>query len=204
MTATIDTTETQALTVLRSFMLSIIPTPFEVVRGLANRVAEPTSSDFATMTPLFKRRLSTNIVTYNDQIATGYRLSTQETEYTVQIDFHGPNSSDYAQIFTTLWRDDAAASFFETAMLTKNLGTGTQNITTDTGAFLVATYLINAAPLYCQDPRQMAFINGESQYEERWSVDAVMQLNPCITTVQQFAESLGPVGIVSVDAVYPP
>ena len=34
-----------------------------------------------------------------------------------------------------------------------------------------------ATPLYTEDPRQMPFINGEQQYESRWVVSAVLELD---------------------------
>lgn len=203
MTATINSTETQALSLLRAFILSVIPEPFECIRGLQNRVSEPNTPDFAVMTPLFKKRLATNLATYQDLVYAGRRIETAQTEFTIQVDFHGPSSGDNSQIFTTLWRSEVATSFFDTTLMSQNISTGTASIVTETGAFIVATYLLAAAPLYCAEPRQMAFINGENQYEERWSVDAAMQINPAIQTVQQFADQLV-VNIVEVDAAYPP
>ena len=45
-------------------------------------------------------------------------------------------------------------------------------------------------PLYTEEPRQTPFFNGESQFEERWTVDAVLQMNASITLPQLFAEQV--------------
>ncbi len=186
MSGSINITEADVFTIIRAFMVAYIPgagaTPptVEFVRGLQNRVAEPTSSDFVVITPLSRVRLATNLESYNDQVTTGYKLSTQPTQWNVQLDFHGPNGADNSQLFVTLWRDDVGVSFFDNY-----------------------TAPIDAEPLYCEDPRQLAFVNGEQQFEERWTVDAALQVNPIVTTDQQFAASLSAT-IIDVDVAYPP
>ena len=52
-------------TVLRSFLLSILPTGVEVVTAQDNRVPEP-AGDFVTMNVIRRGRLSTNVDTYQD------------------------------------------------------------------------------------------------------------------------------------------
>ena len=47
-------------------------------------------------------------------------------------------------------------------------------------------------PLYCDDGHQMPLINGEFQYEARWTIHARLQINPAISTPQEFADSLTP------------
>jgi hypothetical protein len=71
MSVPLSLTESQTLTALRSFLLSVLPAGIEVVRGLDNRVAEPAGPDFVTMTPLFRERLETNTDTYEDCAFTG-------------------------------------------------------------------------------------------------------------------------------------
>lgn len=189
MTATIDTTEDQVMALLRSFLLKILPgtmtTPptTEVVQGQQNRVPEPSADDYVVMVPLMRPRLSTASNTYTDTTdpvgnPSGTNAATASTEFVVQLDFHGPNSGDYAQMATTLFRDEYACEFF-------------------------AAGAITAAPLYTSDPRQMPFINGEAQFEDRWTIDASIQINPTVTVPQSFAGTLGPVGIISIEAKYP-
>ena len=59
-------TESQILTVLRTFLLGILPAGIEIVRGLDNRVAEPIGANFITMTPILRERLAQNTDTYVD------------------------------------------------------------------------------------------------------------------------------------------
>lgn len=99
-------------------------------------------------------------------------------EIKVQCDVHGPNSADNAQKITTMLRDAYACDFF-------------------------AASGFDIQPLYSVDPRQMPFINGESQYEYRWMVDILLQANPIVSTSEQFAGELQ-ISLVNVDAAYPP
>lgn len=219
-------TQSDVLTVLRAFLLAVLP-GLEVVLAQVNRVPEPKGSDFVTMTPLFQNRLSTNVDTYQDcaftgsiadatltvsavalgtievgatlfgagialgttiaalgsgtggvgtytvsqaqsvgaePMASGTEAILQPTRMTVQLDVHGPNSADNAQTVSTLFRDAYATTFFD--------GSG-------------------VSPFYADDPKQMPFENDQSQVEERWTLDAVMQSNSTITNLpQQFADQL--------------
>jgi hypothetical protein len=125
-------------------------------------------------------RLSTNVVTYNDGYPSspGTRTAMQPTQVTIQIDVHGPNSADNAQIISTLLRDEYASIYF-----VKNSS--------------------GIAPLYAGDPNQIPFFNGEQQVEFRWFIEAVLQVNTTITIPQDFASNVN-IGIKDVDAVYPP
>lgn len=97
---------------------------------------------------------------------------------TIQVDVHGPNSTDNTQRIVTLFRDGFTCEFF-----------------TDGG------YPVQ--PLYIDDGDQIPFINGENLYEDRWVLKARLQANPVVSTPQQFADTLT-VGIKEIDAYYPP
>lgn len=97
------------------------------------------------------------------------------TRYNIQLDCYGPTSSDRATQIVMLWRDQ----------------------------YGVEALAPNAAPLYCTDPTQIPLVNGEENYEQRWSLTALLQFNPVVTVPQQSATSLV-VDIVSVDAEFPP
>lgn len=58
-------------TVLRSFLLSILPSGTEVFEGQDSRVSEPSADNFVIMTPLTRARLGTNIHVYADCAFTG-------------------------------------------------------------------------------------------------------------------------------------
>lgn len=234
-------TESNTLSALRTFMLGVLPTGIEIVRGQDNQVGEPTGPDFVVMTPLLRSRLGTNIDTYQDCAFTGsisgttltvtsmsmgtisvgsmlfgtsiaagttitaqgtgtggvgtYAVSQaqtvasevmasgskdmlQPTKVTVQIDVHGPNSGDNAQIITIAFRDEYAVESFSTSGF-------------------------DVAPLYCDDAKQMPYINGENQFEGRWSIDAVMHCNPKLVVPQQFFAT-ATIGLEPIDQFFKP
>jgi hypothetical protein len=229
--------------VLRSFLLSILPSGVEVIGGQDNRVSEPAAIDFVMMTPSRRGRIATNIDTYDDAaftasiagttmtvsavalgtiqvgrnlfgagitagtviasqisgppggagtygilpgqtvasetMAAGAMQAMQETMVVMQIDVHGPNSADNAQVISTLMRDDYAVQFFKALSST-------------------------VAPLYADDPKQIPFVNDQQQYEDRWVIEAMLQANQTVPVPQQFADVIGPVVLVPVEATYPP
>jgi hypothetical protein len=180
--ATIDITETVALTALRSFLVSILPSNVEVIRGQVNRVPSPKSSEFVVMTPTVRVRLETNRHHYTDQPAATPPVGTASivmpTRETIQLDVHGLTSPNTAQIICALFRDPSTCDFFTA------LG-------------------LNIQPLYAEDPKQIPFETAEQQYDVRWVVDVVLQINPIITQSQQFADELV-VGVFSADVEFPP
>jgi hypothetical protein len=86
-------------------------------------------------------------------------------EWTVQLDFHGPLSADNATRAAALFRSEYGVD-----------------------AFVSSGF--DVTPLYCGDPSQRPFINAEQEIEYRWSLDAVMQINPVIGTQLSFADEL--------------
>lgn len=99
------------------------------------------------------------------QMSSGAATYTQHTEVTVQLDVHGPNSSDNAEVITTMFRDQFAFDYF----ISQNP---------------------NVFPLHADDPKQIPFIDAESQYEWRWIVEAHIQANQTIVLPQQFANKV--------------
>jgi hypothetical protein len=178
---TVNQLEKQALGITRDFLISILAAGTEVVWGQDNRVPEPTSDNFVVMTPTLRTQLETTLTLYSPATGNSTRTDVQPTRFTLQLDFHGTSAGDNAQVFTTLYRSSYACSFYEQ----------------DT------TFPVDITPLYQSDPRQLPFINGEGQYEERWTIDAEMQVNPVITTIAQSA-TVATTGIIDVDATYKP
>ncbi|MDN7913682.1 phage neck terminator protein [Burkholderia cepacia] len=181
MAVTISITESQVFAALRTFLLGILPADVEVVKAQDNNVGEPVGPDFVTMNSIATPRLATNVDGYTDPGAggaPGTRNSMQAIEARIQLNVHGPNSGDNAAIISTLFRDEYACIQF-------------------------ATVNPDIQPLYCEIPRQMPFINGENQFEQRWIIELALQYNPITQTPQDFADEVTP-EIVSVDAAYPP
>ena len=85
MIPTIDLFESDAFTVLRSFLLACVPN-IEVVRGQDNRVPEPLGTDFITMTPILSERIHNNIRDYVDAVFVG---SITDTTLTITDAIYG-------------------------------------------------------------------------------------------------------------------
>lgn len=112
-------------------------------------------------------------------LSTGAVSTVQETQISMQVDVHGPNSADNAQVISTLMGSDYASVRFA------SLSNGA------------------VAPLYADDPRQAPFNNEQQQVEERWIVGIELQANPSVAIPQQFSD-LVDVDIIEVDTTYPP
>lgn len=111
------------------------------------------------------------------KLASGFETYLQSTEITIQLDVHGDNSADNAQIITTLFRDQYAVAAFAA------LNTG-------------------VVPIHADDPKQIPFWNGEQQVDDRWVIEARLQANIAMQTPQDFADQLQPT-LINVEAVYP-
>lgn len=172
MTVAVTPTQTDLFTALRSFIMGLIAC--EVVQGLGNGVPMPRDG-FIAMTPINQNRLATNVDTYSDPTpTTGTKNSKQAVQHTVQIDCYGPLSGDWAAILSTMLRDEYAC----------------------------LAMAPNVQPLHADDPRMAPLTDGENQYEQRWILTALFQVNPVVSTPMQFAAALN-VGIVDVDVTYP-
>jgi hypothetical protein len=167
--------------VLAPFIVSVTGLPqANVIQGLANRADMPNFANggFVVMTSVGLHRLRTNIDTW-DTVTTDpppTEISSEMgTEMRVQVDFYGATSQDLAVAFCTLFRDDVG----------------------------VTALAPTCAPLYADDARMMPLEDSEQQYEQRWTVEAVLQYNPVTTSPQQFADALS-VTDVNVDEAFPP
>ena len=144
---------------LQAFVMGLLALDVDhVVQGLGNGAAMPLG-DFVCMTATTQRRLATNSATY-DTVANTRTVLTP-TEYSIQIDCYGPNSSDMSSILCMMWRDEYGCNA-----------------------------MAPSAPLYAADPVQVPLINAEKNYEQRWTFIAVLQFNPTVTVAQQFSETI--------------
>src|SRR5574337_877886 len=160
--ATVSITESNVLTALRTFILSLVTC--EVVQGLGNRSAMP-PTDFIAMTPLSMTIIETNVSTYSDAPGNGTQNVMRPTRLDVQIDCYGSTAFDRATIISTMLRSEYACNSF-------------------------AASGFDVQPLYADDPKQLPFINGEDQYEQRFTFAAALQFNPVVTVPQDFATAL--------------
>lgn len=179
MTATLSLDIDDIFTALGGFLQDVAGSAWEIIQGQVNRAPTPAGAQYIVMWPALQRRLATNTVTPIGLTELDANEYLDPTEYTIQIDVHGPRSSGVAQMIQTLFRSAYACTYL--------------------GAFSGGAI----QPLHADDPQQMVFENGEKQVEDRWVIQAVLQANPVTTTVQQFADAVT-VGLIEIDASYPP
>lgn len=89
----------------------------------------------------------------------GTRTDLVGTEWTVQLDVHGPNGADNANVLDTLFRSEVGTDFLEP---------------------------LGVSPLHIDSRGLQPFVNGESEVEWRWVLEAHVQVNVAVTTPQQF------------------
>jgi hypothetical protein len=139
-----------------------------VIRLPVNRVAMP-AGDFVGMSPVGEVPLSTNVASYTD----GAKNILRPAQVTIQIDCYGAGARDRASAIATLLRDEYACAQF-------------------------AASGFDVQPLYAGDAQQMPLVDGEAQYEERWTFPAVLQCNAVVSVPQDSATALQ-VGLIEAD-----
>ncbi|EHW6029375.1 phage neck terminator protein, partial [Escherichia coli] len=95
----------------------------------------------------------------------GSQHITRTTKWRCQLDFYGPHAADNAQVLATLFRSEFSVRLFRQ------------------GGGLIS-------PLYCSEPFNTTFPNGQQQYEPRWTLDIQMQINPVVTTSLMFFDNV--------------
>lgn len=146
---------------LGDFLVAVLPAGVGVAQGQANRVPEPAGPDHVIITPARRGQLATTTRTYDGDAGTN--TVARSTAFDFQLDIYGPNASNNAQVVSTLFRDLYGCTFFASRGL---------------------------QPLYCDDGRQMPLVNGEFQYENRWTMGVTLHANPEIVTPAQFADAV--------------
>ena len=119
-----------------------------IVRGYMNRVSKPAGRDYVLVTPMAMARLGTNRHGWDAQ--TGTETVTQPTRRRVQLDCYGVQAAVWAKTLATLLRDRNGADF-------------------------LAAY--GMAPLYCEDPLDLTQAEGDEQWNPRFMVAAMLQVN---------------------------
>ena len=184
MSVSLSLTDKQTFAALLNFLENVLTTTdsngkliLDVIRGQDNKVAEPAVSNFVLMTFLHKERLATNTVTYTTPIGatTSTRQDLTPINYTIRLDVHGDSAADNTQIIMSMFRSDYATSFFK--------GVG-----------------YDVTPLWCRDPTQVPYLNGEQQIEQRWIMEVYLQCNPVLSmTGIESADTLSVNEFVDVD-----
>ena len=115
-----------------------------------------------------------------EMVYAGQRTDLTPTDYVVQCDVHGPNGADNARRIEGLFRSEYATQTF------------TDNDPTE-----------SVVPLYCDEIKQVPFINDSRQYENRYTLDLHLQINPVVGTPQDFTTEID-VTAIPADIVYGP
>ena len=175
---TISITDAQIRTAVRTFLLALVPTGWEVIKSQSNRVAMPAGS-FVEVLVAVTTALSTNITSYTDSGTNpGTQNNRASMQARIQLDFYGDNAGDVAQIVSRLVRTEYATTQF-------------------------AALGVDMQPLYSEEPRNTTMLNAESQYQERWTMDLIAQFNPIVQVPMDFAAHLT-IGLSDVDVTFPP
>lgn len=157
--------------------------PSLVLQGQPNRSAMPPASPgFAVMMLRRGKQLRTPESTWDvtDPAPTALDLE-QGTEITLQLDLYGAAAGDWAVMLQTILRDE-------------------------TGCIALAgADPLNPVcqPLYASDAFQGPLDDSEDQYENRWTIEAILQYNPVTSVPMQFADTAS-VTVINVDEAYPP
>lgn len=157
--------------------------PALVIQGLPNRAAMPAAAPgFAMMQVTATQRLRTNQETWDLTSPSPDHLDVEQgTQVRMQLDLYGGASGDWAVILCTLLRSEYACTVLA-------------------GADPANPVVV---PLFSADPFLAPLSDSEEQYEDRWTVEAVLQYNPVTSVPMQFADTLT-VTLTNVDETYPP
>jgi hypothetical protein len=178
MSVTVEPLSQTVYAALVSFIQSVLGVDYVVVQGLGNRASMPPPvPGFVAITETLRQRLRTNEHSGWFGVADPTTIAIEEgVKLTIQVDVYGPTSDDQAQMLSTLFRDEYGC---------EQLAPTCQ-------------------PLDADDPVMIPLIDSEDQYEQRWTLTALLQYNPVTTITQQYANVLGPADLINVDERYPP
>lgn len=151
--------------------------PSLVLQGLPNRSAMPPAAPgFVTMQLARLKQLRTPEETWDHTDVAPVALDVEQgTELRLQLDLYGATSGDWGVMLQTLLRNEA-------------------------GCVALAP---TCQPLYASDAHLAPLDDSESQYEQRWTIEAILQYNPVTSVPMQFADTLA-VTVINVDEAYPP
>lgn len=164
MALSLSITDDIIMAALRAFLITCVPVGVEVFQTQINRVPQPPGSNFVTMTQVMRTRMATNTNNWAQANPAAVSMDRgHSSQLTIQIDVYGPSAYDNAFIIATLFRDQYAADMLQPSGI---------------------------APLFATDGTQAPFIDGEKQYENRWTMRVAIGASPIVSTVQDFAATL--------------
>jgi hypothetical protein len=105
------------------------------------------------------------VTTTSDLLYASSRFDLAATRLTVQVDWYGPHGWVNAQAVETLFRSSYGTRSLEALN-------------------------VDVTSLYCSEARQVAFVDGEQQWEDRWMTELTLQVNPTILVFQPAATNV--------------
>jgi len=163
-------------TLLRAFLVGVVPAGVQVVQGLNNRSSTPAPvPGFVAFTATLMNPHRTPVEMWDRDDTDPDSIEIEQgLLLRVQLDCYGAASADWAVMLAALLRTEYACRA-----------------------------LAPVAPLFADNPMQAALVNSEAQYEERWIVGANLQYNPVVSTPMQFADT-AEVALINIDERFPP
>lgn len=157
--------------------------PLAVVQGLPNRASMP-APGFISFQMINRRSMRTPVDIFDETTDPPTTAAIQQdVELTLQIDCYGPSGCDWANMLSATLRDEYGCTALEKLAAAQSPPFELQ-------------------PLHADEARMIPLVNGEEQYEERWSLDARFQFNPVTTIPQQYADVVE-LTMINVEEAYP-
>lgn len=180
----IDITASKLYTAIGGWLLAMIGSSAQVEQGQLNRISM-SQGNYIVITLMGPgsalHKGARNYEWDGGSSNPGTEKDTKGTKGVVQLDFYGPAAHDSAALVSDLVSTQYNFDYF--AQQAQNGG-------------------LDMQPLFAGETRNMALINGEGQYESRWTFDLHFQYNPVITFPQDFMDGLD-IHAVSVESQFP-
>lgn len=181
---TIDLTASVLYTALGKWLQSILGVDEQIRQGQQNRVSMP-NGNYVIMTfigPLLGLHKGARSVSWVAGASNpGQEIMVRSAEAVVQLDFYGPLAHDQASLVELLVSTQSNFDYFQKQY--ENGGPDMQ-------------------PLFADGVKNLSLINGEGQFESRWSFDLHFQYNPNITVALDFMLAVD-VKALSVESQFP-
>lgn len=178
-------------TLIRNFLLAILPIGMEVIQGLPNRVAEPSSGDFVVFTPILKTRISTNVDDDDDALYTASIAGTVMTASAV--------SFGTIRVGAPVFGSGLAVGTAIASLGTGTGGVGTYNVSpsqTISSRLMASGVHLMLQPTQCTiqvdihgpsspDNAQML----STMFRDPWTVEKFIELDPAINITPLYASN---------------
>lgn len=142
-----------------------------IFKGFQNQTSTPPGGNYAVISPGVKERQNQIERTYDPVLGT--QITTQRVTYSYQVDCYGPQGPDWAATIGFAWGTLWSFDNNEQASV--------------------------FAPLYADAPQQLNIVNGELQFEQRFTVKLYLQVNHTVALPQEFFTEAPDVELVVAD-----